>query len=143
MKLIPKFGVEQLLFGMQQSHVEALYGKPDRNFHDEDGNIIYLYNTQKWRLTFYADEEFKLGYIIVSAQEATLFDHKLLGENVHTVKQFLVEKGLKNWTIENFDSSENHFNEDHWITIQSEFDAIVKIELGAIINQNDAFDWKF
>ena len=41
----------------------------DKQFLDEDDNVILLYNQHKWRLTFYADEELKLGYIITSNPE--------------------------------------------------------------------------
>jgi hypothetical protein len=44
---------------------------------------------------------------------------------------------------EDFDSTENHFNESNWLTLQSEFDVVIRIELGAIIKDNDEFDWKF
>ena len=58
MILNPKNGIDKLLFGMQQKDVEAIYGKPDKEFKDDDENIIYLYNKEKLRLTFYEDEKF-------------------------------------------------------------------------------------
>lgn len=141
MKLNPKHGIDQLLFGMKQNDVIAIYDKPNKQFKDDDGNSIYLYNELKLRLTFYADEDFRLGYIIVSNPEIMLNDKKLLGRKVATVKQELIN--YKTWEQEDFDSVENHFNEDHWIILQSEFDEIIKIEIGAIINNKDEFDWKF
>ena len=79
MELKPKFGFEQLLFGMKQKDVEKVYGKPDVVFKDEDGNQIALYFKLKARLTFYEDEDFKLGYCIISNQNLTLFDEKIIG----------------------------------------------------------------
>ena len=61
---------------MKQKNVEAIYGKPDKQFKDEDKNIILVYNKFKWRLTFYEDEDFRLGYIISSNPELTLFNKK-------------------------------------------------------------------
>ena len=52
MKLNPKNGINKLLFGMKQKDVEALYGMPSKQFNDDDANIIYVYNTEKMRLTF-------------------------------------------------------------------------------------------
>lgn len=143
MKINPKQGIDQLLFGMKQNDVTALYGKPDKQFDDEEGNKIYVYNNQKLRLSFYEDEAFRLGYLISANPELTLFDSKIIGEKVTDIKTRLQPKGFKSWEQEDFDLAENHFNEDNWIILQSEFGAIVKVEIGAIINDKDEFDWKF
>ncbi len=140
MKIIPKNGVDQLLFGMKQTHVEAIYGKPNKQFNDDDGNCIYLYYSEKLRLTFYEDEAFRLGYIISSNPEATLLDKKVIGKNVEEIKS---ELPFKSWEQEDFDSTENHFNESNWLILQSEFGVIIRVEIGAIIKDNDEFDWKF
>ncbi len=72
-----KNGIDKLLFGMKQKDVEAIYGKPNKQFNDEDANIIYLYNDKKLRLTFYADENFRLGYILTRNIESTILNKKL------------------------------------------------------------------
>lgn len=141
MKVIPKNGIDKLLFGMKQSDVLAIYGIPDKKFKDDDKNIILVYNVQKWRLTFYEDEDFRLGYIISSNPELTLFDKKIITRNVDEVKHEL--SNFKTWENEDFDLAENHFNEDNWLILQTEFGVIANLELGAIINDNDEFDWKF
>lgn len=140
MKLNPKNGIDSLLFGMKQQDVTALYGAPDKKFEDDDNNIIFLYNQHKLRLTFYEDEDFRLGYIITSNENATLLDKKVIGCNV---KSLITDLPFKSWEKEDFDSTENHFNESNWLTLQSEFDVVIRIELGAIIKDNDEFDWKF
>ena len=140
MKLNPKNGIDQLLFGMKQKDVIALYDNPDKEFKDDDNNIIFLYNQHKWRLTFYEDEDFRLGYIITSNSEIKLLNKTIIGRNVEEVKQ---ELPFKSWETEVFDSTENHFNESNWLILQSEFGIIIRVEIGAIINDNDTFDWKF
>jgi hypothetical protein len=140
MQLQLKNGIEQLLFGMKQKDVMAIYGKPSRQFEDEDANIIYLYNKEKLRLTFYADEEFKLGYIISSNFDLEILNQKVMGLNCEDVK---IKLPFKNWEVEYFDSTTNHFNESNWLILQSEFDVIIRVELGAIINEKDEVDWKF
>ena len=140
MKLNPKNGIDQLLFGMKQNDVIAIYGNPDKQFKDDDGNIIYLYNQQKWRLTFYEDEDFRFGYIITSNPEILLLDKKVIGRNVVEVKN---ELPFKSWEMETFDTTENHFNESNWLVLQSEFNEVIRVEIGAIIKDNDEFDWKF
>ena len=136
----PKNGIDALLFGMKQKEVEALYGKPNKQFNDEDGNVIYLYNTIKLRLTFYEDEAFRLGYMITSNPELTILDSKPIGRDIEVVKN---ELPFKSWEQEDFDSTENHFNESNWLILQSEFGQIIRVEIGAIINDKDEFDWKF
>lgn len=140
MKINPKNGIDQLLFGMKQSDVIALYGNPDKQFEDDDSNIIFLYNAKKLRLTFYEDEQFRLGYLITSNTDCTLLDQKIIGRNVEEVKSSLP---FKSWEMELFDSTENHFNESNWLILQSEYETIIRVEIGAIINDNDEFDWKF
>lgn len=135
-----KHGVDKLLFGMKQKDVEALYGKPDKQFNDEDGNIICLYNELKCSLTFYEDEDFRLGYIICSHPDATILDRKIIGKNVDEVK---AELPFKSWGKDDIDITENHFNESNWLILQSEYNDITRVELGAIIKDNDEFDWKF
>lgn len=140
MKINPKNGIDPLLFGMKQSDVIAIYGTPDKHFKDDDKNVIFLYNKEKLRLTFYEDEDFRLGYLITSNPDAVILDQKIIGRNVNDVKDALP---FKTWETEDFDSTENHFNESNWLILQSEFETVIRIELGAIINDNDEFDWKF
>ena len=135
-----KNGIDKLLFGMKQKDVEALYGKADKQYKDEDDNVICLYNAQKWSLTFYKDEDFRLGYIICSHPEVTIWDKKVIGKNVENIK---AELPFKSWTKEDFDTIENYFNESNWLILQSEYDDIIRVEIGAIIKDNDEFDWKF
>lgn len=140
MKINPKNGIDQLVFGMKQSDVVALYGNPDKQFEDDDSNVIFLYNDKKMRLTFYEDENFRLGYLITSNPDSVLLDQKIIGRNVEEVKSQLP---FKSWETESFDSTENHFNESNWLILQSEYGIIIRIEIGAIFNDNDEFDWKF
>lgn len=140
MKINPKNGIDQLLFGMKKTDVIALYGNPDKQFEDDDSNIIFLYNDKKLRLTFYEDEQFRLGYLISSNADCTLLDQKVIGRNVEEVKSSLP---FKSWETESFDSTENHFNESNWLILQSEYETIIRVEIGAIINDNDEFEWKF
>ena len=143
MKINLKIGIDKLIFGMKQNDVVAIYGKPDRNYKDEDDNVIFAYNGLKMRLTFYKDEEFKLGYIVASSSELELLGSSIIGKKINEAKVDLVSKGLVKFTQEDFDTFENYFNEDNWVILQTEFDEVVKVELGAIINDKDEFDWKF
>ncbi len=143
MKVNLKSGIDKLLFGMKQNDVIGIYGQPDKQYKDEDDNVIFAYNSQKMRLTFYQEEAFRLGYIVASHQDLTILGIQVIGKNSAEVKKQLAEKGLTKFTQEAFDTFENYFNEDNWIILQTEFDEVVKVEIGAIINSKDEFDWKF
>ena len=143
MKINLKNGIDKLLFGMKQKDVVAIYGKATKEYKDEDENQILVYNTLKMRLTFYKDEEFKLGYIVASSPELDLFGNKIIARKISDVKKDLAKKSIIKFTQEEFDTFENYFNEENWILFQTEFDEVVKFEIGAIINQKDEFDWKF
>ncbi|MBK8600483.1 MAG: hypothetical protein IPN80_07910 [Flavobacterium sp.] len=73
-----KFGIDQLLFGMKQADVKKLYGEPE-HFKDEDKNVILVYNQLQLRLTFYDDEDLRLGYIISSNPSLTINDKIAIG----------------------------------------------------------------
>lgn len=143
MKINLKSGIDKLLFGMKQNDVTAIYGKPDKDYKDEDDNLILVYNKLKMRLTFYVEEGLKLGYIVASANELELNGSKIIDKKIAEVKSELAKNGITKFTQESFDTFENYFNEDHWFILQSEFDEVVKFEIGAIINNKDEFDWKF
>jgi hypothetical protein len=143
MKINLKNGIDKLLFGMKQNDVIALYGKPNRNYKDEDGNLIFAYNSLKMRLTFYQEEDLKLGYIVASSIDLELLGNTIIGKTINKVKKELATKGITKFTQEDFDTFENYFNEEHWFILQTEFDEVVKFEIGAIINSKDEFDWKF
>ena len=143
MKINLKSGIEQLLFGMKQNDVTAIYGKPDRNYKDEDDNVILVYNKLKMRLTFYQEEELRLGYIVASSPKLELFGNLIIDKPIASVKKELAAKGITKYTQEEFDTFENYFNEENWFILQTEFEEVVKFEIGAIINQKDEFDWKF
>ena len=143
MKINLKNGIDKLLFGMKQKDVEAIYGKPDRNYKDEDDNQISVYNKLKSRLTFYQEEDFKLGYIVASGADLELFGNTIIGKKIADVKKDLAAHAITKFTQEEFDTFENFFNEENWIIFQTEFEEVVKFEIGAIINVKDEFDWKF
>jgi hypothetical protein len=143
MKINLKSGIEQLLFGMKQNDVTAIYGKPDRNYKDEDDNVILVYNKLKMRLTFYQEEDLRLGYIVASSPKLELFGNLIIDKPIAAVKKDLAAKGITKFNQEEFDTFENYFNEENWFILQTEFEEVVKFEIGAIINQKDEFDWKF
>jgi hypothetical protein len=143
MKINLKHGIDKLIFGMLKSDVVALYGKPSKEYIDEDNNTILVYNIFKMRLTFYKEEQNKLGYIVASSSNLTLNGKPILGKSISNLKKELSEIKITQFTEETFDTFVNYFNEEHWLLLQTEFEEVIKVEVGAIINSKDEFDWKF
>ncbi|EKT3957261.1 hypothetical protein NTJ28_001235 [Flavobacterium psychrophilum] len=143
MKINPKIGIDQLIFGMKQKDVIAIYGNPDKEYKDEESNVIFLYDSKKLRLTFYEDENLKLGYMISSNPDLELFSEKIIGKQIDEVEKNVTSKGIKSLEIESFDTVDNYFNESNWIIFQVEYKEVIRFELGATINDKDDFDWKF
>lgn len=143
MKINPKTGIDKLVFGMLQKDVEEVYGKPDKISTDEEDNKILQYNKQKISLTFYTDEGFKLGYLTTSNPEVELFDKKIIGRPAADVLKELEEAGWKKWEKGEFEMQETFFNESNWTIFYAEYNEIVKVEVGAIFNDKDEFEWKF
>jgi len=138
-----KYGLEQLLFGMKQSNVEALYGKADFQYKDEEQNVILGYNNLKSRLTFYEEEDFRLGYITVSHPEVTLFGEKILGKSQEEVSKVLKANKIIQWETEIEDGVTMFFNEENWVFLHFDYNELFKIEIGAVFTNQDEFDWKF
>jgi len=143
MKVNRTIGIDKLIFGMKQKDVIALYGNPDKNYKDEDDNVIFVYNSLKIRMTFYIEEELKLGYLVASSQDLEIDGIKIINRKIESVINDLFQKGIEKFTQEEFDTYINYFNEKNWIILQTEFGEVVKLEIGAIINAKDEFEWKF
>lgn len=143
MKINLKTGIDSLVFGMKENDVKAQYGEPSRTFKDEDKNIIYLYNDKKVRLTFYQDEDYRLGYLVTSNPQLQLGGKTVIGARWDELSEAIKSNGLNAFEKEEFDSVYNYFNEVNWIIFQVEFGQVVKVELGATINNKDEFEWKF
>ena len=94
-------------------------------------------------MSFYADEDFRLGFIITSNEDATLNDLKVIGLSPKEVKQQQESKGIKGWEVDNYDVTDTHFNEENWVVLHSEYNIVTKLELGATFNAQDEFDFKF
>lgn len=143
MELHIQNGIDRLLFGMTQKYVEALCGKPNTTFKDDEDNVVYVYNKEKMKLTFYAEEDFRLGYITTSNPELTLFSSKLIHEQWDVVHGNLALHKITKFEATDEDGVTMYFNEDNWLLLFVEYNEVVRVELGAVINDKDEFSWKF
>ncbi|KIX19956.1 hypothetical protein SY27_15650 [Flavobacterium sp. 316] len=143
MEIKLKFGIDKLLFGMKQKDVEAIYGRPSKQYIDEEENVVYVYDEHKMRLTFYDEEELRLGYITSIHHNLELFGQKIIGQKWKDVKVLFSNNKMTQYETEIVDGTENYFFEDNWIFVNVDYNEVFKIEIGAVFNNSDEFDWKF
>jgi hypothetical protein len=112
-------------------------------FKDDEDNIVYVYNKEKMKLTFYAEEDFRLGYMTMSNPELTLFANKIVHQSWDMVNGNLALQKITKFEATDEDGITMYFNEDNWLLLFVEYDEVVRVELGAVINDKDEFSWKF
>ncbi len=142
MELVPEIGIGRLKFGISRSEAERILGKPDiERFDGDDSNRkILVFNNESIRLTFYVDENMRLGYIESSNPTLTFKTRRIIGESIDIVKINVLEIENKDWEIENFHSFDTHFFEPTWLTLHSEYEKVTNVELGVPI-VDDAYKW--
>jgi len=139
-----KYGIDNLLFGMKEQDVTKILGKPDSSYKDEDENVIFVYNSRKLRLTFYKEEDYRLGYMTTSNPIIKLFNTTLIGKNWSEVYPILEKNKIKSFETDMAEGVVSYFNEENWLFFHVDYNEIVKIELGAVFKEKeDDFDWKF
>ena len=72
-----------------------------------------------------------------------LFGEKIIGKDWNEIKKILENNKLNQFENEVVDGTENYFFEDNWLFVNVDYDKVFKIEIGAVFNNNDEFDWKF
>ena len=139
-----KYGIDNLLFGMKEQDVTKILGKPDSSYKDEDENVIFVYNSRKLRLTFYKEEDYRLGYMTTSNPIIKLFNTTLIGKNWSEIYSVLEKNKIKSFESDTAEGIVSYFNEENWLFFHVDYNEIVKIELGAVFKEKvDDFDWKF
>ena len=144
MEIKLKYGIDNLLFGMKEQDVTKILGKPDSSYKDEDENVVFVYNSRKLRLTFYKEEDFRLGYMTTSNPVVKLFNTTLIGKNWSEIYPVLEKNKIKSFESDTVEGVVSYFNEENWLFFHVDYNEIVKIELGAVFKEKeDDFDWKF
>lgn len=143
MKLKLEIGIGRLKFGLSESEVEELLGIPDKNIKDPDSDdsIIWIYNDEKIRLTFYKDEERRLGYMETSNPNLALDQFVIIDTNIDLVKQEFSINNITEWEIEDYHSFTSYFNEDFWLTLHVEYGRVTSIQLGVPFINEEEYKW--
>lgn len=142
MILKPQFGLDKMLFGMLPKGIQSLYGMPNEQIKDDEGNDIWIYTDKKLKLTFYKEENQKLGYIVSSNPNLSFNSFELIGKTENEVIAWFKKHHINTFEITYNEEQTSYFNEDNWLLLHFDFSVLVKIEVGAIIKNEDEFDWK-
>lgn len=142
MELKLGIGLDDLIFGATEAEVMALIGDPDRTFtnEDDDNELIYQFNSRKLRLSFYKNQDRKLGYIRCGNSKVTYNNQPLLGQPIKE----LTETTLKNitpWNIDSYEFFDVYFNEPNAITLNVEYEEVADLEFGVMLNQDETYKW--
>ena len=143
MEIKPEIGIGELKFGMKKAEVKKILGNPDSEKTDkEDENRIQLvYNKHRIRLTFYTDENNRLGYILTSNPNLSYNGNSIINENIDFIKNEVFKKIINNWEIDDYPSFTAHFNEKYWLNLDTEFETVTSFELGVPFENDDEYKW--
>ena len=128
---------------MLPATVEQKLGKPDRIFvpEDDEDEFIYQYNGLQMMLTFYKQENDRLGYIRSSNPAITYNGVLLLNQPVKDIMNGAM-KDIKNWQIEKYDFFDTYLNEKDWLVLNVEYERISDLEMGVPVEGDNLYLWK-
>jgi hypothetical protein len=142
MILHPRRGIDQLNFGLQAEEVVNILGKPSKIFvnSDDENELNYEYNHLKLRLTFYGEEQGRLGYIRTANPKVTFKGQPIMGQTIEQLTDEVFNE-LGDWEVENFDFFDVYLNEENWMVLNVEYNTVTDIELGVVVNEDEEYEW--
>jgi hypothetical protein len=143
MKLNIEIGIGKLRFGFKEDEVKEILGNPDEIKKDEnsENRIIWVFNKEKIRLTFYKDEERKLGYIETANPNLTLNEFSIINSNIELVKEEFSKEEIFDWEKEEYHSFTTYFNERFWITFHVKYEEVTDLEIGVPFITEEEYKW--
>ncbi|NAS13114.1 hypothetical protein GTQ38_13950 [Flavobacteriaceae bacterium R33] len=143
MELKPKFGIDNLKFGMSQKEVSDILGQPDRIFQLDDfgdNEMVWEWNEKFLRLTFYHEENNRFGYLRTMHPDLTYNGQKILNLPPEVVKEKLFPE-LIQWDKNEFDFLTMYFNEKYWLNLNCEYGLVLDLEMGVPFKNDEDYDW--
>lgn len=142
MKLTPKIGIDNLKFGMTRTECYEIMGNPDRVINDSDEDEIILeFNEPKLRLSFYLNENNRLGYIRTANPKLVFNNQKIINAKIDIVKDEAFGIQIPKWEKEEYDFFTTYFNEENWITLNVEYGEVTEVEIGVPFKNDEEYNW--
>lgn len=142
MKIKIGIGIDNIIFGMFQEDVKAIWGNPDRvSLTEKDSGIVYSYNDRMVKLKFDEEEELKLYTIETFNPDTIMFNQKIIGKKKDEIRSILKDNRYKEPKYEEYDFFETLFCEEVRSTFEFEFDKLRSIEFSPLFNNDDELIW--
>lgn len=128
---------------MTQKDILEVLGIPDRKVFDQDDDeqLLLEFNKLKLRLTFYLNEQNRLGYMRTSNPNLTFNGKKIIGSKVDFAKKEIFGGIVDEWEVEEYDFFITHSNEEVWVTLNEEFGEVSVVEVGVTFSDGENYDW--
>ncbi len=127
---------------MSRESAERIMGPSNRDILDTDdeNQLICEYSDAKITLSYYKNEDGKLGYIRSSNSELLINDLNVIDKDVNEVLTH-VDSNLYSWEEEEYELFKTYFHQDYWLTLNVEYNRVISIELGVPFRDDNHFDW--
>lgn len=91
----PGIGLGDICFGATREECRKYFGKPEDELKEEfegEEYITWYYGEGDIAFSFEGSEDFRLGTIIISKNNATLDNEEIIGKSINEIKQYLKKK---------------------------------------------------
>lgn len=132
MELKPYIGIDNLVFGLSEKEILSKLGTPDLidEAWDDENELIYQYNKQKLRLSFFHKSKNQLCYIRCANENIRFNNHPIIGQDIKTVKSKIFKFEDSSWEIEEYEFFQCHYSQKLNLSINVQYDTVTDIELG-------------
>ena len=141
------YGIGDFIFGMKRENVSSLLGEPDivRTLDDDcdKPRVEWVYNEQKMTFRFYDDKDGKLAWIESENEDLTMFGENIIGKKEDEVIELLKVNGFNDFEREDCYSFNILDYKDNWLEMNSTYNRIERIKLGALIDEDDNHVWRY
>jgi hypothetical protein len=136
MKITFGQGIENILFGLNETEVVNRLGKPDKVTIDEYGNRELFFNSYKLVLKIEIENQNRLGWIEVHNSQAEFENINPWATEKNVLINLLCSQVTNSYEFEDYGFMESYFFPNYWLELQFEFNELVSINFGVIYDEN-------
>lgn len=141
MNIIPHIGLSLIPFGLTETQVIALFGFPNKSQVTESGDREIQYFQHKIELKFEAENEDRLGWIVVHNKDFQIFDTSPWVLTKDEVIELFTRELDETPNFEDYFSLESYSFDNNWVELQFEFGELHSINIGVLYDEDDSPLW--
>lgn len=143
MELKPGIGIDNMIFGMDQSEIENILETPDeqRVHLNDDFKYQYVFNKQKIHLSFLLLHNGKFGYIDTTNEKLSFNNFPIINSNIDFALNEIFIDLITEWELEEFNTFSEYFSRKYWLNLHVEYGVITNVEMGVPFKNEDEFKW--